>query len=78
MASTPAVVDEKAQEHCKRRQRARLRRLVVDENAQQHRPYYCTMPHEQQQQRPLSSDGLIHITKNHDSEVIRGRPNLNH
>ena len=39
MASTPAVVDGKAQEHCKRRQRARLRRLVVDENAQQHRPY---------------------------------------
>ena len=26
------------QKHCKRQQ-ARLRRLVVDENAQQHRPY---------------------------------------
>ena len=40
MASMPAVIDGKAQEHCKRRQQARLRRLVVDENAQQHRPYY--------------------------------------
>ena len=39
MVSMPAVVDGKGQEHCKRCQRARLRRLVVDENAQQHRPY---------------------------------------
>ena len=43
MASTPAVVDGKCQEHWKRRQQARLRRLVVDENAQQHRPYNPTL-----------------------------------
>ena len=34
----PAVVNGKCQEHCKRRQQARRRRLVVDEKAQQHRP----------------------------------------
>ena len=39
MASMPAVVDGNAQEHCKRRQQARRRRLVVDEKVQQHRPY---------------------------------------
>ena len=39
MASMPAVVDGKGREHCKRRQQARLRRHVVDEKAQQHRPY---------------------------------------
>ena len=31
------------QEHCKRRRQARLRRLVIDENAQQHLPYCVAM-----------------------------------
>ena len=40
MVSMPAVVNAKYINIGKRRQQSHLRRLVVDEKAQQHRPYY--------------------------------------